>query len=104
MATAIKIYSTDSNENAIAKTVSNANPAASNYVLKNFGVQLMTLSNNAFRRAERIDTTDITNATDSDNITGAILNPAVPFSVTIAILSLRRLIVWKTAAEVSVLT
>lgn len=65
MATALKIYTTDENNNAITKTVSNANPAASDYVLKNFSQKLVNLSDSTFRRVERVNTKDITNATDS---------------------------------------
>lgn len=65
MATALKIYTTDENNNAITKTVSNANPAASDYVLKNFSQKLVNLSDSTFRRVERVDTKDITNATAS---------------------------------------
>lgn len=62
MATSLKLYTTDENNNAVTKTVSNANPAASDYVLKNFSVQLIALSDNTLDRVERIDTKDITNA------------------------------------------
>ena len=65
MATALKIYTTDNNSNQTNKTVSNVNPAASDYVLKNFSQQLISLSANTFNRVERIDTKDITNATQA---------------------------------------
>ncbi len=65
MATALKIYTTDNNSNQTNKTVSNVNPAASDYVLKNFSQQLINLSANTFNRVERIDTKDITNATQA---------------------------------------
>ena len=63
--TSLKIQSRDANLNAIQKTVSNVNPAASDYVLKTFSQGLMALSNNTFSKAERVDTKDITNATQS---------------------------------------
>ena len=62
MATALKLYTADANNNAISKTISNANPAASDYVLKTFSEKIVTLSENSFRKVERIDTKDITNA------------------------------------------
>ena len=65
MATAIKIYTTDTNNNTTAKTVSNANPAASDYTLKNFSQQLVNLSANSLQKVERVDTKDITDATAS---------------------------------------
>ena len=64
MATALKIYTADSNNNAISKTISNANPAASDYVLKTFSEKYISLSDNSFRKVERVDTKDITNATN----------------------------------------
>lgn len=65
MATAIKIYTTDTNNNTTAKTVSNANPEASDYTLKNFSQQLINLSANSLQKIERVDTKDITDATAS---------------------------------------
>ena len=65
MSTALKIYTTDNNQNVISKSVSNVNPAATDYVLKNFSQQLTSLSANSFSRVERIETKDITNAQDS---------------------------------------
>ncbi len=65
MATAIKIYTTDTNNNATTKIVSNANPAASDYVLKNFSQKLMGLSANSMNKVERVDTKDITDASAS---------------------------------------
>lgn len=70
MATALKIYTTDENNNAMTKTVSNANPEASDYVLKNFSQKLVSLSDSTFRRVERVNTKDITNATNASTDTG----------------------------------
>ena len=64
MATALKLYTADQNNNLITKTVGNANPAASNYVLKTFSEKLLSLSDNALSKVERIDTNDITAATN----------------------------------------
>ena len=64
MATALKLYTADQNNNLITKTVGNANPAASNYVLKTFSEKVTELTDNSFLKVERIDTTDITNATN----------------------------------------
>jgi len=84
MATAIKIYSTDTNQNMVSKTVSNANPAASDYVLKTFSQQLISLSENSFSRAERIDTTDITSATEGGgtSVSGFYVASSSPFFST----------------------
>ena len=62
MDTSLKIYTVDTANNATAKTISKANPAASDYVLKTFSEKIVTLSENSFRKVERIDTKDITNA------------------------------------------
>lgn len=80
MATALKLYTADGNLNAITKTISNVNPEASNYTLKDFSVKLMNLSDNSLRKVERVDTKDITSATNSGgNITGAIFKSSSPF-------------------------
>ncbi len=63
--TSLKIYSRDENLNALQKTVGNINPDAADYVLKNFAVGLMELSQNSYSKVERIDTKDITNATQA---------------------------------------
>jgi len=65
MATALKLYTADGNLNAITKTISNVNPEASDYTLKDFSVKLMTLSNNDLHKVERVDTKNITTATAS---------------------------------------
>lgn len=78
MATAIKIYTTDANDNAMTKTIGNANPAVSDYVLKNFSEQYITLTNNTLHKVERVDTNDITDATEGGNIT-AIFKSSSPF-------------------------
>ena len=63
--TSLKIQTRDANLNNISKTVGNVNPAASDYVLKTFAENLTSLSNNNFAKVERIDTKDITSATQS---------------------------------------
>ena len=65
MSVALKLYTTDENDNATTKTVSNANPAASDYVLKNFSEKLISLTDSTLNKVERVDTRDITDATAS---------------------------------------
>lgn len=78
MATTIKLYTADENLNAITKTISNVNPVASDYVLKNFGVQLMNLSDNTLNKVERVETKDITSATD--DYVGITITTTSPFA------------------------
>lgn len=70
MATALKLYTADGNLNAITKTISNVNPEASDYTLKDFSVKLMDLSNNDLHKIERVDTKNITSAIDSGGGSG----------------------------------
>lgn len=65
MATSLKLYVVDSNQNKSIKTVTNVNPSADDYILKDFSQRLMSLSNSAINRIERVDTKDITFATES---------------------------------------
>ena len=64
MNTTLKLQMRDTTNNTSTKSITYANPAASNYVLKNFAVALNGLSNNTLEKIERVDTTDITNATN----------------------------------------
>lgn len=63
-ATTLQILSNDALGNAMQRSVTNANPNASNYVLKNFAQQLNGLSTNTFNAVFRVDKEDITNATN----------------------------------------
>lgn len=84
MATALKLYTKDQNLNAISKTVSNVNPVATDYVLKNFSEQLTNLSENTLQKVERIDTKDITDATDGGGtaVNGFSVASSSPFFST----------------------
>ncbi len=62
--TTLQLLVNDALGNAIQRSVTHANPNASNYVLKNFAVQLNSLSTNTFNAVFRIDKEDITNATN----------------------------------------
>ena len=64
MDTSLKIYTVDTANNATAKTISKANPAASDYVLKTFAEKYNSLSSKTLLSVERIDTSDITHATN----------------------------------------
>ena len=62
METSLKLYTLDTAYNANTKTIGNVNPAASDYVLHNFGEQLSSLSERTLTKVERIDTKDVTAA------------------------------------------
>jgi hypothetical protein len=81
MATALKLYTKDQNLNAISKTVGNVNPVATDYVLKHFSEQLVSLSANTLQKIERVDTKDITNAdTDTSTVNWVLRSTSDIFS------------------------
>lgn len=65
METAVKLYTLDTAYNANTKTIGNVNPAASDYVLRTFSEQLSSLSDRTLTKVERIDTKDVTAATQA---------------------------------------
>ncbi len=62
--TTIKIISNDTNNNEMQKSIGYANPNASDYVLSQFGKKLNGLTTNTLKNVVRVDTEDITNATN----------------------------------------
>ena len=62
MQTTLKIIADDPNGNEITKSVTYANPQASNVILKQAAQKLNTLTNNTLKKIVRVDTTDITDA------------------------------------------
>lgn len=65
MATSIQVTSLSTNNEFINKTYSDANPNASNYVLKTFAQKIGSLTNNSLVSVHRIDKEDITDAVQS---------------------------------------
>lgn len=62
--TTLQLLVNDTLGNAIQRSISYANPNATNYVLNQFARQLNSLSTNTFNAVWRIDKEDITNATN----------------------------------------
>lgn len=62
--TTLQLLARDTGGNDIQRSITNANPNASNYVLKTFAQQINGLTTNTFRGAVRIDKEDITAATN----------------------------------------
>ena len=62
--TSLQLFVNDTLGNPIQRTITHANPNASNYVLKTFAQQLNSLSTNTFNAVFRVDKEDITNATN----------------------------------------
>ena len=62
MQTTLKIIADDPNGNEITKSVTYANPQASNVILKQAAQKLNALTKNTLKKIVRVDTTDITDA------------------------------------------
>ena len=62
--TTLQIIARDTNGNDIQRSITNANPDVSNYVLKTFAEKVNELTTNTYRGAVRLDKEDITNATN----------------------------------------
>ena len=60
--TTIKIISDDTNNNEMTKSVTYANPSATNATLSTFAKKLNGLTNNTLKKIIRVDTEDITDA------------------------------------------
>lgn len=82
MNTTLKIFVNDPNGNEIAKSFSNANPDASNVVLKTTAQKLNSLTDNTLKRVERINVTDITNDEEEIPETETITLTATPTTIT----------------------
>ena len=64
MNTTIKYTSVDANLKESTKSITYANPEASDYVLKTTAQMLNNLSTHTLTNVTRVDTKDITNATN----------------------------------------
>lgn len=62
--TKIEYTARDTNGKEIKRSITYANPDATDYVLKTATEQLLSLSDDTLTKIERVDTTDITNATN----------------------------------------
>ena len=60
----IKLKCSDTNQNFFTKSVTFANPDATDYQLKSFAVALNGLTTNTLHQVDKVDTTDITDATN----------------------------------------
>ena len=60
----LEINGRDQNSEAVKKTYGNINPNASDLVLKNFGVQLNSLTTNTLLNIIKVDREDITTVTE----------------------------------------
>ena len=60
--TTIKIISNDTNGNEMTKSVTYANPSATNATLSTFAKKLNGLTTNTLKKIIRMDTEDITDA------------------------------------------
>ena len=60
----LEINGRDQNSEAVKKTYGNVNPDVSNLVLKNFAVQLNSLTTNTLLNIIKVDREDITTVTE----------------------------------------
>ena len=60
----LKLKCTDTTLNMFTKTIPFVNPNASNFTLKSFAIALNGLTTNTLNKVEKVDTTDISNATN----------------------------------------
>lgn len=67
MAQSLIFTATDGSGNKTQKAVTNINPAKTDYELKTFAQSVNALTGNTFVSANRVERTDITNATDGNN-------------------------------------